>query len=451
MKQSILEKIKYLGEAEETSSLVRYYDKEAYNNFKRLLRMSKRMAKKDRIRKLGFYLEKSRELGGRDKDKEEIIRKIFGTSQQMLPDDFRKKLLQLASETFPKGDYVLLNPETNYQTTQRLIANASKNRTLGASIYGDILSGLIKDFVEKNPEFDEMYRQVHSFSSSGHFRSGTAAFVRYTKLTDDWLHFDAFQTDYFNKLRNYLYKNSEEEKTLINKFIKTIESREFDFYKTAVSYIVRNNPKVKIFTSNTEEIVKRVENVRGSGKLRILYNDLPKALGFKLIPVEKLLGIFATRPGKRELEKSKFITKALSVKNIPHVRDAVVKKTLLLLDKEFSENAKIKDRIKDRAQLDDFVKKVIDSKITEISQEARERLKVAFHQVLVPMYEALKSKEEKAMETFLAKKDVFNEIKSNLVVPESKGPEKTIWWANRTTIFEETESEKDTIIRIINS
>lgn len=452
MSKKIIDRILQLGEANELStSLVRHANKPHFNEVKRVLRMVKRIPNQEKPKKLGFYFQQLRTIsGGSKQEKEELIRTLLGKSQQIAPNKLIEKIYSYVSDNYPRGEYVLLKPETSYQTAQRLIPDAKINRTLSASVYGDILAKELKKFLEKHPDFDELYRTVHSFSTQGHFTSA-AAFVRYTLMSPDWIHFDAYQTDYFNKLRRYLHNNSSGMDKVIEEFITTIESKEFEFYKTAVSYVVRSHPKVNIFTSSTVETVKRVEDVKGEGKLNQLYRELPKDLGFKLITLDRLTKIFATRPGTQETEKRKLLDKGFRIKNGSPIKEEVIKKTLTTIKTGLIKHVKEDKPLFKKSGLDNFVKRVIDELHTSsVLPNDRERMKLAFHQILDPMFEAHTSKDIDRIEEFFKNEKHLNKIKETLEAKVS-GTEDSIWWANRTTIFEEKETEFDAIMRIINS
>lgn len=444
MPENILAKIKKLSEdLPKGSETIRYTDKPFFNDLKRVLRIAKKVSNKDKPRKIGYFLQEAKKVKGSDKNKEEIIRKIFGKAQEMPTSKFIEKLYDYASEEFPKGELLLVKPETAYQTTQRMIPDAKLNRTLSTSLFGEILVKPLKEFMKEHPEFDEMYRQVHKFvSASGHFQD-SAAFVRYTLMTEDWLHFDAFQTDYFNKLRKALHTDSEKNNKLVNEFIKTLESKEFDFFKTAVSYIVRVNPKVKVFTASTADIVQRVEKVRGSGKLTQLYYRLPKALGFKLVPIEKVIQIFETRPGAKAEAKKKLLKKGLKAQTVS-VNPIAIKNILKKINESLVERKEKKVKV-EKHNLDSIIIDVIDSELSHDQDEEKQVLVRAFHQILDNIFDAFqKSKEE--MSKYLLDDKTSKEVKKH-TKPKTTGKETELWWANRETIFEG--NERDAILRMI--
>lgn len=437
---------------------VMYENKPHFLEVKRIFRIAKRVPNQTKPKKLGYFFQQSRDLkNGSTHEREEILKKVFGKSMEMSPEKLRKKLNQyINSEDYPLGDEITIKQEEmkqqTYQTMQRIVQSEKYNRTISASIYGKIFRDELEKYVKKHPDFNELYRSIHGFVNRGHY-SGAAAFVRYSKFANDWIHFDTFQTDFFNELRRYLHESNPttEGEKYVDDFVNTLEKRETDFFKAAVSYIVRVYPDVKIFTANTPETAKRAERINArSGKLIQLYHVLPKELGFKLISLDKLKQIFATRPGKGEKEKNKLLDRGYNVKAVriknEHIT-TVLKDVLKRLDEAKPDLSK--------ADIDNISYDVIRHHYSN-NEDLVNNLRSGFHQIVSDLYEAYKNKEKKGEEvagktlkSLATDKEVFNKAKEGSKI--TKGEESEIWWANRGTIFEETESEKDAILRIINS
>ncbi len=444
MREKILKKIKYLSEdLPKKPEAIRYTDKPFFNDLKRVLRVAKKTANKEKQRKIGYFLQEAKKSSGSDKNKEEIIRKIFANKQSMSTNEFIDKIYDYASKEFPKGELAKVSPEDAFQTTQRMIPSEKINKTLSVSLFGEILEKPLKKFLEEHPDFDELYRGVHKHISQGHFND-SAAFVRYSLMTKDWIHFDSFQTDYFNKLRKIMYGGGNDK--LVDKFMKELEAKENDFFKTAVSYIVRVNPSVKVFTANTPEIAQRVENMKGGSlKLVKLYHKLPKALGFKLITIDKLFQIFDTRPGESSEVKKKLIKKGLKVESVK-VSDALIKKVLSKLHSELSNKIKEKKEL-NKAGLDALVSSVVEDSINHDQEEKGQLIIDAIHQFIENILVAY-NKGEKSIKDFFEDKKLLKKVKEQIDKKVGvKDTSKEIWWANKQTIFEDT--EKDYILRMI--
>jgi len=440
--ENILDRIKYLGEEDSVST--QYYNKPFFNDVKRVLRAIKRAPQdKTKPKKMGFFLREVNNVAGSKKNKEEIVRTIFGKSNEMSIDNFIKGLFSYAENEFPKGDIVILKKEEGFQTVQRMIPDVKRNKTISASIFGNILLKVINKFNDSSPEFNEkIYRSVHDLFTEGHF-SSAAAFVRFTEMTDDWLHFDAFQTDVFNRIRRKLYKEGGNS-SLASKFMKELESKEFEFYKTAVSYIVQTHPKVKVFTANTVDIVKRVEKISGELKLIQLYHKLPKELGFKLVPIEKIFQIFDTRPGKVAEEKKAALRKGLNIKKII-IKEEKIKEIIKDVNKELNNIIDTKKSHEiSKLEIDSILEKSIKKSLKGLSE--REVASSAFHQIIDEIEKKCnRSKEE--LNNYLRSPDTIEKV-----VKLSKQREESqseLWWANRGTIFEEIDVSRKSFLNIL--
>jgi hypothetical protein len=351
----------------------------------------------------------------------EIIQNIFGNKQEMTPKEFINGIYSY--DKAPKNIRGIISLEDKYQTTQRLIPDDNKNKTVNATIFSSIFDDLNKKFPNANEEFRDI-----SIHLNGHFLN-SAAFVRYTKMTDDWIHFDAFQTDFFNKLRAFK-KNKE---GVTREMFEFLLSKEEEFYKLAVSYVAKSNPSVKQFTASTVDLVKKAENVSGAGKLRQLYEKLPKKLGFEKINLDKLKKIFDTRPGKKNEKKKEYIKNMFNYSKLVMSSESKneILRALTEIESSFNNIFNKKDIVKKQEdikhELDSIINSIANKRI--VNQKIKEYIISAFHQELDKYAKELK-KGEKIKP--LKMKQVLDFIEKK----ESVGIEKEIWWTNKGLIFE---------------
>jgi len=240
----------------------------------------------------------------------------------------------------------------------------------------------------------------------------------------------------------------------IKKIVEEFRKHEDEFFKTAMSYVVRTNPNVKIFTASTPEIVAAVENVRGDVKLKKYYHQIPKKLGFKLVNMSKLNQIIKTRPGQADRSGRKTFNKA--EKLIQKFSGAINKATgkgssvkeLIFSAVKSSNTNLIEDMMQAMEGKTPNVKKPLvplssDTIDTIIRHRVNnERLASAYHQYIEQLASIIKkaiqekAKPETALKTFLDSK--ATEIMEN--VNRDTGVAGKIWWANRGTIFESVEN-----------
>jgi len=412
-----------------------------FNDIKRIVREFKRTELepdkeypktfyKSLLKKIDSGQAKRREDGekgiaklGTSAQREKILDDIFGSKQRMLAKDFESAIHNYA-ENYPVGDPVTVSPETAYQTTQRLIADKDLNKTISSSIASSFLKKMADDFKDV-PDFDEAFRSIDKNLLAGHFQESTA-FIRYTLLSNNWLHFDAFQTDFFNKLRKLKFNLKEKDTTVI-KIIDYMLGKQKEFFKSILSYIVRQHKNVKQFTANTASIAKKVENVKNDSKLRELYEELPKELGFEKKSLEDIIKIASLRPG---VESTKVITKfsnALSNKKNKDISLSLIEEAL----------KKIADTYEN---VQDIENEELDSFISNNFPDTE--LVTFFHQILDDLVEAINRGE---IENFFSdNQELILNTKQRMNSYAEAGTE--LWWSVRGLIF-----EKNTIVKLLNS
>jgi len=395
----------------------KYANKPFFIQLKRVYRVIKKIPKPENSKKIGFYLQLMKKVPGDfGKISEKIIRDVLGNSQSISPNDFIKKIINYE---VPPGEKSYISPETAFQTTQRFISDEKLNKTISISPFGNILKNILAKY-QKDEKFDNAL-QIISRKMSSHFNN-TASFIRYTLMSKDWMHIDAFQSDFFSSLKATKYKASketsekEENKLLIqvtNDFLK----HEIEFYKTGISFLVLKNPGIKVLTVNTPEIIRKVENVRNSSKIRDLYAILPKKLGFKLISISKLFNILRTRSNvEKEKAINRFIT---ALKGKPGIKDAIAKKELNETAKYLEKN---KEKLKTIQDIDKMINKI------NINQSVKDGI----HQLIPKIIEAVQKKESII--------EIFNKNMNKVMTVIRQSSEQidgNIWWSNRGLVFED--------------
>jgi hypothetical protein len=432
----MLEKKMILDEQDSLDKYVKakYLNKPHFIQLKRVWRMVKKIPNQAKVKKLGFYLQEAKRLQGSAQINEEIIRNIFGNKQEMSPQEFIEKIFEYET---PEGSEMFIKKETAYQTTQRLMPNEKLNKTISVSIFGEIYDGILKNIEKKIGEnkTDILARQINKYLSS-HF-NGAAGFIRWTEMSPKWIHIDAFQTDFFNKIKAMSFKNEE-----FKPVGDEIRKYEDEFFKTAMSYIIRSYPSAKIFTANTEDTVAAIENIKGDVKLKKYYHQLPKKLGFRLINLQDFYNkVLRTRPGERTEKDINKIDSALS--RITGKNKVIVTKNELT-----SLSSKIADEV-ERKVIEGKKKNIDQSEIDSIisSVTNQENIKRGYHQFIGDIsklvrshYENPKDKKQKISTKIRSllkdKSNTIQEIANRY--SEIKGQ---IWWANRGLIFENTKYE----------
>jgi len=426
-----------------------YINKPYFVQLKRVWRMAKKMANPEKQKKVGFYLQQLKKVQGSAQTNEKIVHDIFGKSQAMSPSKFIEGVFEHA---VPEGKKLYIKPETAYQSTQRLIPDKDEidpedmrktkrtelNKTIQVSVFGDIYDKIL-DKYKKDPEADDLFRAVNRYLSS-HF-ANAANFIRWTNVTPNWLHVDALQTDFFQNLKGMAFREGKDNPKIL-KIVEEFRKHEDEFFKTAMSYIVRTNPSAKIFTANTKDIVKAVENVdpKSVPKLNKYYNQLPKKLGFKLVDMSKLNQILRTRPGKKaEALIKKFsgaITQATGKGNVQEAGPADVQRISGSLISALK-------AIGNKSQLatPDYVDSTINRTTT------KPKIQSAYHQHINQLADIMKKSQQSKGQKDRAPLSVEKELKKYLDskadnilqnINRREGAASKIWWANRGTIFEST-------------
>ena len=403
---------------------VQHLNKPFFIQLKRVWRFVKKVPNKEKSKKLGFYLQGIRKIKGSAQTNEKIVKDIFGKSQEMSPNKFIERIFEFQ---VPEGKKLYVKPETGYQTTQRLVPSEKLNKTIQISVFGDIYDKILKKY-EGRPDGDDIIRNVNKHLSS-HF-ANAAGFIRWTKMSPTWIHIDALQTDFFSALKRMKFEEKETEE-VVNDFRKY----EDEFFKTAFSYVVRSNPKIKVWTMNTEDMIKAIERVseRSGVKLKKYYHQLPKAFGFKLISMDRLAKIFQTRPGaKTEKLLSKFKGALSKVKGDDQgefEKSEVVRMALNIatsIDTHYQTAKKKKVAIVDAQH--------IDQTIQAYFSPGEERYASAFHQYINPILKILKSQDYRRdlLRDFLRSK-----VNAVLEMVSKKGTGfGNVWWADRKMLFE---------------
>jgi len=424
---------------------VEYLNKPFFVQLKRVWRKVKTFAEPDKPKKLGFYLQSIRGLEGSAQVNEKIVKDIFGTAQQMTPNEFIKKVF---SFEVPQGKKTYVKHETAYQQTQRLVTgregeraeNTRKvlgkdaapeplNKTIQVSIFGDVYEEILKKYKD-HPQGDNIIRAINR-NLDGHF-TNAAAFVRWTQLTPSWIHVDAFQTDFFNKVKAMKFTADKKGDELSTQVSDDFRKYEDEFFKAAISYIMRSHPGVKMYTANTEDLVKAVERVRGDVKLKEYYYKLPKMLGFRMINLSDLEKKFHLGPEKEALEKHfkpalSNVSEKVSTADITDSVDAVKEKLIVLKNE------------KGKAEI---TKEEVDKAITDL--ELPDQVESALHQILDELTNVVNGKtkitltngkEQKLsiMSYLNSKKEYIKEL-----VSKASGPGTKIWWADKRMLFEST-------------
>jgi hypothetical protein len=191
--------------------------------------------------------------------------------------------------------------------------------------------------------------------------------------------------------------------------------------------MVRQYPAVKIWTAATEDIVKKIEHVHGEVKLKELYYQLPKKLGFKLIPITQLYKILGTRPSKEMESAKKHFSSALSkvspknYGNETSFEDNLkgLRAELLGLRKKYKEKL--------MAITPEMINKLLEDTIADTT------LRGAIHQLIDEIVVELK-KPKVALAKYFSSKNQF--IKDFMAKAKGQTTGESIWFANRGTLFE---------------
>ena len=205
------------------------------------------------------------------------INKIYGNNNKLTYLDFVKALRKIDLKV---GQEWIIDPkEKKMQTTQRLVADDKANKTINVFRKYSPIYKILKKYANTYPD---AIKSINSIA--GHFEN-SAGFLRYSKVAPNWIHIDAIQTDFFNKVRAYASNNK---KTNIKKMVSELLSVEDEVYKSAMSWLIKENPNVKMWTMNTPYLIKKIEHVSNDDKASSLYGKMAKKLGFKVITFNKL-------------------------------------------------------------------------------------------------------------------------------------------------------------------
>jgi len=452
---------------EETYTEVDYRNKPYYHQIKRLQKKVLIQGNLTQPKALGFWLQVARSVAGSQQMTEKILRTVFGKDQKLSGNDIYARLKKHIGE-IPGGEPKFVRHETNYQTTQRLIPSRGDeeeeypkrrksftpaNKTIQVSALGDVYTKILEKY-KNDPNLDSAVRHINSSLTGGHFKDASS-FIRWTIMTPSWIHIDAFQTDFFNKLKAEAYQMKQERKSvdpeekLRETIINELRAHEDEFFKTGISYIMRSHPSVKMWTANTPELVKAVEHIRGDVKLKEYYEKLPRMLGFRLIKLSDLEKKFHLSQEKNALLKH--FKPAIGKFN---ERNQVSEEMINSVIEQLS--GRIENLIKSRKL--EGGRRIEKEDIDRVIQNnvEGEKLASAFHQLLdeltILANKRVEQKEPKKLAgieeataalrsmkilTYLQKKkpyimDFVNKI---------EGPGASIWWADRRMVFENTRFE----------
>jgi hypothetical protein len=432
---------------------VAYLNKPFFIQLKRVWRKVKTFAEPDKPKKIGFFLQNTRGLEGSAQTNEKIVKDIFGTAQQMSPTEFIKKIF---SFEVPQGKKTFVKHETAYQETQRLVTGREHhniatnvasvtnksprefgksggkkpapeplNKTIQVSIFGDIYEEILKKYKD-HPEGDNIIRAINR-NLDGHF-TNAAAFVRWTEMTPSWIHIDAFQTDFFNKVKAMKFNAEKKDDKISTQVSDDFRHYEDEFFKAAVSYVNRSHPNVKIYTANTEDLVKSVENVHGEVKLKEYYYKLPKMLGFRLINLTDLEKKLHLGPEKNALEKhfKPALERMGKERDFGDVDDWVERLVASLKILQTKKNG-----VTTKEEVDEAIR----------SEEMPQEVASAIHQFLDELTEVVnkKMKSVSGKSTML----ISNYLKSKKsfikdFLSKVGGPGVKIWFADKRMLFENT-------------
>lgn len=440
---------------------IKYLNKPFFIQLKRVWRKVKTFLEPDKKKKMGFFLQNIRGLEGSAQTNEKIVKDIFGTLQEMSPNEFIQKIF---SFEIPMGKKIFIKHETAYQQTQRLVTGGGNeesrktmtklkkgekvqeplNRTIQISIFGDIYEEILKKYKD-HPMGDNIIRAINR-NLDGHF-ANAAAFVRWTQMTPRWIHVDAFQTDFFNKVKAMKFTAEKRNDEVSKEVSDDFRHYENEFFKAALSFIIRSHDTVNMYTANTPEMVTAVEHIQGDVKLKEYYYKLPKMLGFKLIGQEELEKKLHHEQEKNALEK-KFKPALLKIStevDSSEVDDSIrkltetlkelqtTKKTKVIGSSEIS-NEEVDEAIR-QSDIPDQIASAIHQFLEDLTNVANKKVKSSTGKTNISISAFLRGKRKFIIE-FLSK---------------STGPGSKIWWADRRMLFENTKYNNRMILEHIRS
>lgn len=367
----------------------------------------------------------------------EFVNDIYGNNNKIT---YRNFIAGLKKYDIKQDEPLFVDKdEDNYQTTQRFMGSPDKNKTFVALKAGSSVPDIIEKY--KNA-FPKATKEVASLA--GHF-GDALAFVRTTKIAENWVHIDAIQTDFFNQVRKIGSENKD-----AKSFITEILGKEESTYKAAVSKVKNIYKNAKIWTMNTPEMASKAEMIQSGDKLSSLYSELPPKLGFKKITLDKLSKIIDTR-GIKSSEMYSFKNILASSAEI-----SLSKKELDTIIATIISHVKEMNVILKKTG---GLKSVLDRKMTEklirTIEGKDEFFKDLSHQISIEMSDY--EKKEDGTNGYLMYKNEAMDIGSikNIIklVLEKKntGALKDIWWANRDMLNEDSKEFTKIIQEYIRS
>lgn len=219
----------------------------------------------------------------------DYINQVYGTQGKITYSAFVKGLQGL---DIAGGNAWIMDPdEQTYNTTQRLVPSPERNKTTTVLKDYSVLDNILKKY---SGEFPDDVAQIEDLAKHGHFNN-SVGFIRFTVVDKSWVHIDAFQTDFFNRVRSFAANKAKEGSKDAKKLYSEILGTEDEVFKTALSHTKFKNPSAKIWTMNTGTMIKEIEHVSSGDKAADIYDTFPAKLGFKRIPMEQFKKVLDTR------------------------------------------------------------------------------------------------------------------------------------------------------------
>jgi len=219
----------------------------------------------------------------------DFINKIFGDKERKTA----LELVRACNASLSKGSegsegYLINAGEHSWNHTQR-ISEGGNHRTISLMYIGTPIEAAVN---KAKTDGSDIASKIEDISNAGHFRN-SIGFVRYSIVSDRWIHIDAIQTDFFNKVTGSIRGASVSKED--QKLVSFIVGKQDTVFKTLISKMKADNPKVSIYTMNNAEMVKKVEHMQSDEKVGSLYTSYPTKLGFVNKPVSYLTSSLNTR------------------------------------------------------------------------------------------------------------------------------------------------------------
>lgn len=196
------------------------------------------------------------------------VNEIYGNKTKLTLREFSSILSELSPKK--SEEFEITRPDGS-ETEQVL----DKVENIGGSAYEPLKKIILK---YKDDISLKIIDLILTKLNAGHFK-GTSNFLRYNKVSKDWIHISAVQTDFFGEVR---YVSSQRKRsTKERKFFSEILSLENDLYRAIFSKLVNENQSVKIWTMSTSQLAKKIEHISNAEKLKNLYEKLPMLFGFR--------------------------------------------------------------------------------------------------------------------------------------------------------------------------